>query len=512
MANHPLILYNAQINSDTSVVPQPNYLTILNGKISFIGNNSFHKANYDIDSKFIDCQGGTLLPGFHDAHIHLLAMASRFLGLDCSPTKSSSIHQLKELFFHRSQSIPSGKWIRGWGYEESSFVETRHPNRFDLDEVTPNNPIRLNHRSGHATVLNTLGLKQAGIARETVEPPEGIIERDADGEPTGLLFEMDSYLEGKIEPIPANELKTGIKEVSQWLLSRGITTVQDASAVNDFTRWELLNQFKKDNLLKQRLIFMLSSWTAKEITEGQYALPRNSQHSRIGHAKIMITFTNGSMSPTQDSLNATVSELTSKGFPVAIHAVEAEAVRAAAIAIKNAPKNPSTNTPNRIEHASELPLNLIKLVKESGATIITNPGFIFFGGDRFRHTVPSIKQPWLYRIGSLLNMGIPVAFGSDGPVELPEPLTELYAAVTRKSREGFVLGTNESVTLEQALELHTYQGAVSCGIDNWVGRIKIGQAADLTVLNQNIFTLKPDRWDELKVTSTIVDGEIAWQA
>ena len=232
----------------------------------------------------------------------------------------------------------------------------------------------------------------------------------------------------------------------------------------------------------------------------------------ISGTKIMITFTNGSMNPEQDSLNDIVSELTSKGFPVAIHAVEAEAVRAAAIAIKNAPKNSSIYTPNRIEHASELPLNLIKLVKESGATVITNPGFIFFGGDRFRRTVPSIKQPWLYRIGSLLNMGIPVAFGSDGPVELPEPITELYAAVTRKSRAGFVFGTNESVTLKQALDLHTYQGAVSCGIHHWVGRIKLGQAADLTVLNQNIFTLEPDQWNELKVTSTIIDGEISWQA
>jgi predicted amidohydrolase YtcJ len=109
-------------------------------------------------------------------------------------------------------------------------------------------------------------------------------------------------------------------------------------------------------------------------------------------------------------------------------------------------------------------------------------------------------------------MGIPVAFGSDGPVELPEPITELYAAVTRKSRAGFVFERNESVTLEQALDLHTYQGAVSCGIDNWVGKIKIGQAADLTVLDRNIFTLEPDQWNELRVTSTIIDGEILWKA
>ena len=512
MANQPIILYNAQINFESSVISQPNYLKVSDGKIVFIGNASSHNINDDLDSKFIDCQGGTLLPGFHDAHIHLLAMASRFLGLDCSPKESSSIQTLKELFFHRSKSTHPGKWIRGWGYEESCFVENRHPNRFDLDEVTPHNPIRLNHRSGHATVLNTLGLQQAGITRETVEPPEGIIERDADGEPTGLLFEMDSFLEGRIEPIPANELKKGNWEVSQWLLSRGISTVQDASVVNDLKRWKLLNHYQKENLLKQRLIFMLSSSTAKGISEGQYPLPRDSQHLRIGHAKIMITFTNGSMSPDQDSLNELVSDLNTKGFPVAIHAVEAEAVKAAAIAINHAPKNSAICAPNRIEHASELPVNLIRLVKRSGATVITNPGFIFFAGEKFRNTVPAFKQPWLYRIASLLHMGIPVAFGSDGPVELPEPITELYAAVTRKSRAGFVFERNESVTLEQALDLHTYQGAVSCGIDNWVGKIKIGQAADLTVLDRNIFTLEPDQWNELRVTSTIIDGEILWKA
>jgi predicted amidohydrolase YtcJ len=512
MANPPLTLYNAQINYGHTGSSQANYLEIRDGKIASLGNTSAYRHNNNLDSQFIDCQGGSLLPGFHDAHIHLLGMASRFLGVDCSPENASSIKALKEVIFRNCQCTPSEKWIRAWGYDESFFLENRHPNRFDLDDVVPNNPIRLNHRSGHAMVLNTLGLHKAGISRDTVEPPEGIIERDSNGEPTGLLFEMDSFLDGRIESLSESELKRGIQEVSQWLLSKGITTVQDASVMNDFKRWELLNQFKQENLLKQRLIFMVGASTAREIASGRYPVPKNSTSSRIGHAKIMITFTNGAMSPDQDSLNDLIAELNSKGFPVAIHAVEAEAVRAAAIAIKNTPKNTCVFAPNRIEHASELPPDLLKLVKESGVTVATNPGFLYFGGDRFRHTVPLGKHPWLYRIGSLLREGIPVVFGSDGPIELPEPIAQLYSAITRKSKGGFVFGINESISTKQALDIHTLQGAVSCGIDNWVGKIGIGQAADLTVLNRNILTVEPEQWNELKIASTILDGELLWQA
>jgi len=192
--------------------------------------------------------------------------------------------------------------------------------------------------------------------------------------------------------------------------------------------------------------------------------------------------------------------------------VEAEAVAAAAeVLLAVQQERPRSDLRHRIEHASECPPEVLDLVRRSGAVVVTNPGFVHHSGDRYRSEVPQAMLPWLYRIGSLHRAGMPVAFGSDAPVELPDPLLETFAAVTRRAASGALLGPDEAVDLETALRMHTRGGAFAAGMEAEVGVIAPGMRADLVLLDGDPAKREPAALRERHVTMTLVDGKVVFR-
>ncbi|MFQ5861370.1 MAG: amidohydrolase family protein, partial [Dehalococcoidia bacterium] len=164
-------------------------------RIAFVGSSDELSRLRGPRTRVLDCQGMTLLPGFEDAHLHLLALASCLRSVDCRPGQVASIGEIVASLRQRAGQTPQGAWVRGWGYDEPLLRERRHPMRWDLDEAAPYHPVRLDHRTGHASVLNSLALRLLGITSDTPDPPQGVIQRDeATGEPTGLLLEMGEFL------------------------------------------------------------------------------------------------------------------------------------------------------------------------------------------------------------------------------------------------------------------------------------------------------------------------------
>ena len=505
-----LVLYNATVHTLDPTHPRASLIAVRKGCITFLGDARDLDRLRGPGVHCIDCQGGSVVPGFHDAHLHLLGLAARLVSLDCTPKTTPSLAALKEAVRHRTQGIPAGQWVRGWGYDETALIEGRHPTRHDLDETSSQHPVRLIHRSGHAAVLNTLALQCAGITRETSDPPEGVIERDAHGEPTGLLLEMDAYLEERIPPLSLEELSEGMRRADAWLLSHGITTVHDASPGNDLSRWHLLRRFKEEGTLTPRALFMpgvrgLDGFLAEGLHYGS-----GDRSLWLGPAKVFPTMTTGAMVPSTEELRVLAQLARDAGFPVAVHAVENEVVEAAAEVIRTTGSPPGSPLRHRIEHASELSPSALGRVVESGAVVVTNPGFLFFGGERYRSEVAPEVQPWLYRIGSLQRRGVPLAFGSDAPVEMPATMAELYAAVTRRSARGVPLSIEEGITADEALRAHTVGGAHAAGAESWLGALKPGMAADLVVLDRDPFVLQPEALREVMVQTTIVDGQVVW--
>ena len=161
----------------------------------------------DQDTKVIDCAGKTLVPGFNDAHCHIFSFLRKLTSIDLSPPKIKSINDIKAVIKEKADKTPPGEWITGTDYNEFYLAEKRHPTRWEIDEVAPNNPVILSHRSLHGCVLNSMALALAGINIETPELPGTMIDRDVDrgGEPNGFLAEMVGYIREHVMPPISDE-------------------------------------------------------------------------------------------------------------------------------------------------------------------------------------------------------------------------------------------------------------------------------------------------------------------
>ena len=200
------------------------------------------------------------------------------------------------------------------------------------------------------------------------------------------------------------------------------------------------------------------------------------------------------------------------GFPVAIHAVEVEAVEAAVEAICRLGQGSTSNLRHRIEHCSECPPWLADRLAGCGITVVTQPGFIYHHGDRYLAEVDDPRQPWLYAIGSLRARGIRVGAGSDSPVAALNPLDGIYGAVTRRSSSGASLLPNEAVDAHTALRMHTLDSACAGMQEHALGSVVAGKRADLVLLDRDPTTIDPDEIRETKTLMTVVGGRVEWEA
>ena len=527
------ILFNAKlfIAGSTSCA-----VAIRDGWIIGIGSNTEMSRTLGKSTETIDCKHNLLLPGFVDSHCHTLGMASSLVGVDCGPDRVDSRESLIDLIRKRADQTSHEEWIKGFGYDESNLEGFGHPTRWDLDKATINHPVRLDHRSGHATVLNSKALDRAGIFRDTPDPMGGIIDRDNfSGEPTGVIYESNGFLRDAIGDTKTDEeFKLGVHRLNQRFVENGITSINDAGYANGWRRWNTFGELRNANLLRCRVSMMVGEECLPEINEQGLSWGSGDSYLWIGHVKLMLTMTTGLLTPDYKDLVDQVVRAHNFGFPVAIHAVEEEAVRTAVNAISNS-RHPVIKTlegksnPNgdnfifcpiprdRIEHCSECPPSLLESIKKSGVVISTQPGFLYWNGDRYLESVDPLLLPSLYPIGELSRFGIPLSFGSDGPVIPLEPWYGIYSAVTGLSRQGHpVIGPDdvtkrEGVSLSEALKAYSYGGALAEGTEHFKGHLKVGHVADMILLRSNFTDADPIKWLETEVLLTMIGGQIVWE-
>ena len=533
-----LLLLNAKVLTMAQRQPVAEAVAVQGENILAVGSRDEVAALAGADTRTIDCQGMTLLPGFIDAHCHVLAMAAALQGVDCGPASVSSIQDLQQAVRNRAEEIPQGDWVRGFGYDDLALKESRHPTRRDLDQAAPNHPVRMDHRSGHATVMNSLGLAKAGIDQNTPDPIDGVIQReDATGEPTGLLLEMDGFLADRLGNLRTeDDQEEGVSRLSRRLLSYGITSVQDAGPHNSPHRWNSFNNLQTSGKFVPRITMMAGSPYLNDFSAEGLTFGSGNQWLRLGHLKIMLTLTTGRLHPDVNTLSHLITEARKAGFPVAIHAIETEAVAAAAQGLGGIPPTPlykgreeagnrwgqeggyGVGGPrDRIEHCSECPPDVAALVRSSGAVVVTQPGFVYWNGDNYLERVEPAMLEWLYPVGGLFRSGVSVAFGSDSPVIDPNPWPGVYSAVTGLTRAGRSLrgdnnrgSASQSVSLTSALHMYTLGAAYVEGTQGLKGSIEPGKFADLVLVDNDPTALAPSRLNGIRAVFTIVGGRVVW--
>ncbi|MDY6917685.1 MAG: amidohydrolase [Chloroflexota bacterium] len=508
-----LILHNANVLTLDPRKPRAGLVAINGSRIAWVGDDDRRSELEGAATRAIDCQGKTLLPGFNDAHCHILAFASSLLAVDCSPASAASIAHIRDSISRQAARQPAGTWIRAGGYDEFRLAEGRHPTRWDLDEAAPQHPVKLLHRSRHACVLNSVALSIVGITIESPEPPGGMIDRDLDsGEPNGVLFEMNSFLDSRVPPLTPDELEQGTRLANERYLCAGITSLQDATAHNRLDEWALLKGFKERGLLAPRLSVMVSLDALEELQDGGFPPRSGDDEVRLGALKAVLTEATGTMHPSQEQLDAGVARAHRAGYQVAIHAVEESTVAAAAQAIASALRvSPDGSHRHRIEHCSICPPELLERLQRIGAVVVTNPAFIYHSGQRYLATVAEAQQRWLYRIGSFLKSGLIVAAGSDSPIAPVEPVVGIYAAVTRAASSGDHVLPEEGISGLDAVRTYTSNAAYASFDEGAKGSITPGTLADLVLLSDDPSRVPPEGIKDVRVEMTVVGGRTVWE-
>ncbi|MFC2013513.1 amidohydrolase [Chloroflexota bacterium] len=508
-----LIFTNANVITLDPRQPAAGLVAIKGDKIWLVGDNKELESARGAKTKVIDCQGKTVLPGFDDAHCHIFSFVRKLLGIDVSPSSVSSIVDIKAAIRHRAENTASGGWITGTGYNEFYLAEKCHPNRWDIDEMAPQHPVVLTHRSLHACVLNSMALSLAGITRETPDPEGGIIDRDLDtGEPNGLLFEMVGYIREKVlPPLAEGELAKGIASVNQHYLSCGITSLQEATVTNGFSQWQTFHQFK--DKLKSRVYMMFGIDALSQFKEAGLAMGSGDSNLRLGGVKIMLNETTGQLQPPQSELNRQALDVHQAGFQLIMHAVEPSTVEAAINALEYVRGHyHEVDRRHRIEHCSVCPPPLLERLSNLQSVIVTQPPFIYYSGERYLATVPESQLPWLYRIKYFFDSGLVVAGSSDSPVVPENPLVGICAAVTRQAESGQQLLPHEGVSVERALAMYTINAAYASFEEDIKGSITPGKLADIVLLSDDLTQLPPKKIKDISVEVTIIGGEVAWEA
>jgi len=508
-----LILYHANILTMNPLMPTASAVVIERDRIRWVGEDADIGRWKTSSSVLLDCQGKTLIPGFIDAHCHIFAFAAGLLSLDLSPRDVRSIQEIKAAIRKRAESLPTGSWIRGRGYNEFYLEERRHPKRKDLDEAAPRHPVRIIHRSGHASVLNSIALRMAGISLETPEPDGGMIDRDIHtGEPTGLLLDMEDHPALKeAAHLSQEQIESALAIASKDYLSLGITSIHDATPYDSVSQWETLATLKAQGRFQPRVWKMMGASFLLSLRQAGLAFQGGDEYLKVGAVKIIVNETSGALYPSAKELRGEIMEAHGAGFPVAIHAVEASTLEAAIEALEYANRlDPHPNIRDRIEHCSVCPPSLIDRLRKLKAVVVTQPAFLYYHGERYLSEIPESDLPWLYRVGSIIKAGIMVAGSSDSPVIPNNPLVGLYAAVTRRAATGEVLGRDEALEPSKALSLITTRAAYAAGEEASKGKIAPGYLADLVLLSHDPTKAFPEALPDIKIEKTILGGMPVW--
>jgi hypothetical protein len=436
-----------------------------------------------------------VLPGFIDAHVHVLAAAAAEAGVDVSPRAVASIPELLDVIARATGDRPPGAWLRAYGYEETMLAERRHPTRAELDAVTPDHPVRLTHRSGHADVLNSRALALAGIGESTPEPPGAAFGRSLeDGRLDGLLLGMADRIEAVMPPPDPAAVAAASGAWGRARLAEGVTTLVDAGPRNGAGEWETLAGLVAGGTLPQRLVVMEGADHLRE-------LPEQAAAGRVlrGEVKVQPRVLEGDAVGVE-GLAGVVRRAAEAGRRVAVHAPTVGSVRAALDAFR------ATGDPrgHRIEHAPLLPRDLVEAIADAGVAVVAQPGLLTEVTPRYEQLLTPGERERLHPWREVRDAGVPLAFSSDAPVSRSGPLAASAAA---SSRRPGTLAPGQALRPLEALAAWTTGAAAVCGLGDR-GRLEAGRVADLVVVEG---PLEADP-AACRVLATVVGGEVAYEA
>jgi predicted amidohydrolase YtcJ len=526
------LLFNAKIHTLEDAHPRASSVLIDGARILAVGEK-------DVVQKFtygkveqLDLKGKTILPGLTDAHIHIQHYSISLEKIDCeTKTKEDCLRRVAG----RVGKSKPGEWVTGHGWNQNEWSENGEwPSAGELDALAPNNPVYLTAKSLHAAWGNTLALKLANITNDTVDPKDGAILRDGKGHATGVLLESAMRLVEAIVPEPSiREIEAAIEKTQPVLWKMGLTGIHDFDRRDSFMALQGLHERNKLKLRvnKNIPIESLDQAVALGLKSGF-----GDEWLWIGSVK---AFMDGALGPrtaamfqpymnepeNRGILNMDGEELfehgrkaAEAGLSMTVHAIgdraNHEVLNAYAQLRTYESEKGLPHLRHRIEHVQVLHPDDVPRLAQLNVVASMQPIHApsdMFAADRFWGDRSALGYAWR----SQLDQGATLAFGSDAPVESPNPFWGLHAAVTRRradgspSKEGWF--PQQKLTLLEAIHAYTLGAAYAANAEDRIGKLAPGYLADLIVLDEDIFSMDPDDLLTMQSSATMVGGDWVWQ-
>lgn len=492
-------------------------VAIKDGRILHVGERSARAALSGPHTRFVDCQGATVIPGFNDAHCHPVAFAMTTRYVDCSPPRVASIADLIEALRLRAADTRRGHWLRAANCDPAALVERRLPNRWELDLASPDHPTIVVERDGQHCVLNTRALALCGIDESTETSDAGTIHRAPEsGRVNGIVSGNHAQVAAALPPLTPDEVDTGLRTADRVFLESGITSLQDTSWSNTPEHWHAMAAYKHRGLISPRVSFCAGADSVRAFAE--QGLRTGSAHRdldpgmlRLGAAKIALDESTGDPAPPQELLDAVALGAHRAGFQLAFHVPDLALLRRSLTTLEMlADVGLQLPLRARFEHCPACPDEWMPRLAASGAIVVAQPAMLPLVARTLSACETDPAQPALLPFRSFLSHHVPLAFGSDAPLVPCAPLEGLKAAVMRRDDAGRQLATEEAISVREALWLYTYGGACAAGEQDAMGTLEIGRRADLAVIDGAGDFMSADDLGHARVVMTLIDGRIAW--
>lgn len=548
-ARHPLLLLlNGSFYTMDTDRPRARAVALdrTSGRIVAVGDEAEIRALAGPLTDTLDLKGRTVLPGFVDAHTHLLSFARERSEVNLTGTHSED--EAVERARARAAQTPAGEWVRGRHWDKNIWPGANFPTRASLDAAIPDHPVALRSYDGHSLWVNSAALRLAGITADAPDPVGGVIARDGTGQPTGMLFEGGAM--SLVDSVCADEEREGsstmgtdlaqLREALAYLRSRGITGVHNIESAYCFG---LMQRLREAGELTPRVLFYLPKQSLPEATLVGLQAGFGDDTLRFAGIKIFADGAltsqtaamlepfegqpgnRGLLTTSEEEMEALAIAAEDSDIGVAIHAIGDRAVHAALDAIEHAIQQrqqareqgtaapiPAPLSRFRLEHVQLAAPDDIARMARLGVVASVQPFHAVADRDKAERFWGA-RHRRSYAYHTLREAGIPLAFGSDVPIDTCDPLRILHAAVTRRNdqdpdRPPFV--ADQALTVSQALGAYTLGAAYAGGQEHRQGSIAPGKLADMVVLAEDPFTLPPERLAGATIAATIVGGTVVF--
>jgi len=538
-----LILLNASVYTVNPDQPWANAIAIKDQKITYVGDDEGARTRAGTKTQTLNLHGRMVLPGFHDVHVH--PVESGVLYQQCVLFDVRGVAKLLDKIRECALANPDDEWIVGGGWTLDNFVPTGLPDKKLLDDIVPDRPVSLKSSDGHSLWVNSKALELAGINATTRDPENGRIDRYPNSdEPSGSLQEDSAIMlvANHEPPLTSDDLIDGLKYSRDLFHSLGITGIQDAllklEPGDGYYGLDAYNYLDTKDELNLHVVTALFWENAVPLSQ---QLPKflnaREQQPDDGHVKatsikiwqdgvieaqtaaLIDPYSDrnddyrGDLQNAPDDLNAAVIALDAADFQIHFHAIGDRAIRVSLDALELAQKaNGSRDSRHHLSHIQLF--DPVDVPRFADLNVVANFQPLWAIQDSYITdlTWPRLgakRSEWLYPIGTIQRTGAKVAFGSDWYVTSVNPLDGIETAVTRLDPNGLTdvpLGVDEEITLAEAIENYTINGAYVNFLDDRVGSIEVGKQADLVILDKNLFAIPAHKINETSVVATFFEG------